>query len=108
MKKYKLDKEDIVELIPPMGGCIATDKITVEGLKVGYMYREESANEADNGWRIFSGTESQAYVDDPNNSGVYAMNTIANYDPAIIPYSHLPVGTELERIEGTNKFSEVE
>ncbi len=108
MKKYKLSKEEIVELIPPMGGCMATDKITVEGLQVGFMYREESINEMDNGWRIFSGTETQEYVDNPDNSSVYEMNTIANYDPAIIPYLHLPVGTELERIEGTNKFRHVE
>jgi len=36
---------------------------------------------------------------------VYAVNTIANYDPAIIPYLDLPYGTELERIEGTDYFN---
>jgi len=53
---------------------------------------------------FFSGTEDQEYVDDPNNIMIYDVNTIANYDEAIIPYLHLPIGTELERIEGTNQF----
>ncbi len=103
-KKFKLKPEDFVDLVPPMGGCIATEKITVEGLKVGYMYREEADEELDCGWRFFSGTESQDYVDDPNNSAIYNVNTIANYDRAIIPYLNLPYGTELERIDGTDKF----
>jgi hypothetical protein len=103
-KKFKLKAGDFVDLIPPMGGCIATGKITIEGLKVGYMYREEADEELDSGWRFFSGTESQEYVDDPNNSAIYNLNTIANYDRAIIPYLNLPYGTELERIDGTDKF----
>lgn len=103
-KPYKLKPEQIKPLIEPMGGCIATDKITVHGELVDYMLREKPAYEADSGWQFFSGTEDQDYVDDPNNSAIYDVNTIANCDPAIIPYLHLPVGTQLERISGTNKF----
>lgn len=83
---------------------MATDKTTVDGLKVIYMYREESDFEHDSGWRFFSGTEDQDYVDDPDNIMIYDVNTIANYDRAIIPYLNLPIGTELERIEGTDEF----
>ncbi|WP_082632280.1 immunity protein Imm33 domain-containing protein [Algoriphagus resistens] len=57
---------------------------------------------------MFSGTETQEYLDNPNNSADYATNTIANYDPAIIPCLEMPAGTELERIVGTNKFEVVE
>ena len=87
-----------------MGACIATDKITVDGLKVGYMYREEPDFKSDSGWRIFSGTEDQVYVDDPSNYEIYDLNTIANYDPSIIPYLELRIGTELERVEHANEF----
>ncbi|MDF7812141.1 DUF2185 domain-containing protein [Hymenobacter sp. YC55] len=87
-----------------MGACIATDKITVDGLPVHFMYREKPLNETDSGWQFFSGTETQAYVDDSSNSAFYAVNTIANYDPAIIPYLNYPVGSELERVEGSNEF----
>lgn len=35
---------------------------------------------------------------------VYDVETIANYDRAIIPYLNLPKGTELERVENSYKF----
>lgn len=50
-KNFFKKKEDIVELLNWEGaeGCIATDRITVDGLPVGYMYREEPLNiEEDN------------------------------------------------------------
>ena len=103
-KNFKLKPEEIKQLITPMGGCLATDKITVDGLAVNYMYREEAHNELDSGWRSFSGTEDQAYVDNPDNTSVYDVNTIANYDQAIIPYLQLPLGAELERVQGTDEF----
>lgn len=108
MKNFKLSTSEIIQLIPPMGGCFATDKITVEGMKVGYMYREEPDNEVDSGWRFFSGTETQEYVDDVENIMVYDVNTIANYDRAIIPYLNAEYGTALERIEGTDEFVLIE
>ena len=104
MKNFKLKAEEILNLILPMGGCMATDKITVDGLKVIYMYREESSFDKDSGWRFFSGTEDQNYVDDPDNTMIYEVNTLANYDRSIIPYLTLPTGTELERIDGTDEF----
>ena len=103
-KNFKLKAEQIVKLIEPMGGCIATDKITVDGELVNYMVREEPDYDMDSGWQFFSGTEDQDYVDDFNNLLIYDVNTIANYDNAIIPYLTLPAGTQLERIPGTNKF----
>lgn len=103
-KNFKLKAEEIIQLITPMGACYATDKITVDGMKVGYMYREEADQDIDSSWRFFSGTEDQAYVDDPNNTMIYDVNTIANYDSSIIPYLDLPPGTELERIGDTDEF----
>jgi len=103
-KEFKLKASEIRKIAPYFGTCMATDKITVEGKKIGYMYREEPDNIQDSGWRFFSGTETQEYVDNPNNMEVYDVNTIANYDKAIIPYLSRPTGTELDRIEGTNDF----
>jgi hypothetical protein len=34
---------------------------------------------------FLSGLESQEYLDEPGNSALYNVNTIANYDPTIIP-----------------------
>ena len=96
-KVFKLSKDQIKPLIEPMGSGVASDKITVDGLSVGYMYREEPDFSADSGWRFFSGTEEQEYVDNPDNLMFYDVNTIANYDPTIIPYLQMAVGTELEK-----------
>ena len=94
-KTFKLQKDQILNLIDSGGGCMATDKITVEGLPIGYMYREEPDFEFDSGWRFFSGTENQEYADNPNNVMIYDINTIANYDRSIIPYLQMPIGSEL-------------
>ncbi|MDP4201726.1 MAG: DUF2185 domain-containing protein [Bacteroidota bacterium] len=104
-KNFKIKAEEIIDIISHMGGCFATDKITVEGMKVGYMYREEPEDEADSGWRFFSGTETQEYVDNSENTMFYDVNTIANYDRAIIPYLESSYGSEFERIGNTEDFS---
>lgn len=103
-KKYKIEGDRIEQLIKPMGGCMASDKITVNGEDVDFMYRVEPDFEHDSGWRFMSGTEDQDYADNPDNWAIYDVNTIANYDPAIIAYLHEPVGAELERVKGTNVF----
>jgi hypothetical protein len=103
-KAFRIPADQIKKLVPPMGGCIATDEITVEGKKVGYMYRQPPDSEADSGWRFFSGEESQEYVDDPANLQVYDVNTICNYDPDIIPYLQEEPGTFLGRVPGQRHF----
>lgn len=103
-KAFKIKGENIKQLIQSIGGCMATDKITVNGELIDFMYREQPDFESDSGWRFLSGTETQDYVDNADNWAIYDTNTIANYDKAIIPYLDLPIGTELERITGTDKF----
>ena len=97
MKQFFLDAEQIKRLIEPMGYCIASDRITVNGGKVGYMYREEGDNPADSGWRFFEGSEDQEYADDPSHFKIYDVNTIANYNMEIIPLLDSPFGSAFER-----------
>jgi hypothetical protein len=107
IKKYAIDAAFIEKLVPHDGGCIATDKITVDGRSVGYMYREETDKKADTGWRFFAGDESQDYISDNNNSSVYSVNTIANYDADIIKYLDTPPPCGFERIPGKEGFFEI-
>jgi hypothetical protein len=100
--------EEFQDIIPTGGTCMASGKITDEGMKVGFMYREDPEDEFDTGWRFYSGTEDDAYVENPNNFMVYDVNTIANYDRSIVPMLKKPIGSEWERIEGTNKFQLLE
>jgi hypothetical protein len=107
-KTFVLQADQIRPLVGYLGWCFATDRITVDGQKVGYMYREEPEDDTDSGWRFLSGTESQEYLDDPENLAIYDVNTIANYDPDIIPFLDAPVGAAFERSEGSGPFVAVE
>ena len=99
MKEFMLKEDQIERLVDLNTVCIASDRITVDGMKVGYMYREEPDNEFDSGWRFFAGDEDEQYTNNPNNFEIYGLNTICNYDQNIIPYLTKPVGTRLDRID---------
>ena len=106
-KRFALPREAMRNLVGPMGGAFATDRITVDGQKIGYMYREKTLREEDSGWRFFAGDEDQAYIDDLRHTEIYAVNTIANYDPDIIPYLDTPAPCAFEKIQGTRKYQRV-
>ncbi len=96
-KQFKLAADKILPIVKGMGGCIASDKITVGGERVAYMVREATEREGDSGWLFTSGTETQAYMDDASNFEVYDVNTIANYDRDIVPFLEAPPGSSYER-----------
>lgn len=107
-KKFRIKAEDIKLLATGRGSCFATDMITVRGKPVGFMYREEPDNEVDSGWRFMCGLEDQAYMDDPDNLAAYDVNTVANYDPTIIPFLDAPAGSVFERTPGAKDFRPVD
>ena len=101
-RDYHVKAEDVKSLLPDWkgaDGCIATNRITVEGYKVGYCYREKPDGDWDSGWRFTAGDESEEYMDDPNNAGIYKLNTICNDDPDIIPLLNTPTPYAFERDE---------
>lgn len=106
-KQFALRADQIKPLVRNRGGCIATDMITVQGLKVGYMYRDDPSNDQDSGWAFTAGRETQAYMDDNGNHGIYDVNTIANYDPDIIPFLDAPAGAAFERDGSSGRFVQV-
>ncbi|MCW3463685.1 DUF2185 domain-containing protein [Chitinophaga nivalis] len=100
--------DEIVHLVPvEMGGGIITNKVSIDGMLIKYLYRETPSNEYDSGWRFFAGNETSEYLNDANNCKAYHLNTIANIDPTIIPYLNMPIGTELERVPDSREFREV-
>src|SRR5438552_3567442 len=101
-KNFAISADQIEPLAHGRAACMATAMITVEGAKVGYMYREESLD--DSGWVFLAGTESQDYLDDPENFEIYDVNTIASYDPGIIPFLDAPAGSAFARNAESGQF----
>lgn len=109
-RNYHVKAEDMKNLLPDWdeaNGCIATNRITVEGCKVGYCYREKPDGDWDSGWRFTAGDESDEYMDDPNNAGIYGLNTICNDDSDIIPLLNSPAPCAFERDEN-GMFKQIE
>ena len=101
-KEFPLKGHEIVPIATGYGGCICSDRITVDGATVGFMYRDEPMYEADSGWCFLAGDEDEAYMDDSKKHGIYDVNTIANYAPGIIAYLDAPTGSRfvLDEEEG--------
>ena len=103
-KHFQLSKEQIKPLVDGYGGCIASDMITVDGYPVRFMYRERPDSETDSGWRFMSGHEDDDYMELASNLAMYDVNTIANYDPSIIPLLHSPEGSAFEKTPESERF----
>ena len=106
-KAYKLTAGEIEPIAEGHGACIASDKITVDGAPVRFMYREPAVHDADSGWRFLSGLESETYMQDASNHAFYDCNTIANFDRTIVPYLDAPVGSVFEKPPGAAGFTRV-
>jgi len=97
MKTFRLRADEIVPIAVGYGACIASDRITVDGMPVGYCYRELPDNDVDSGWRFLAGDESPEYMDDASKHAFYDINTIANYDRSIVLIISEPAPCQFER-----------
>ena len=86
MKNFKKKKDEYIKIKVEKlidwnegngEGCIVSDRITKEGFKVGYMYRENpSEGNPDSGWRFLAGNEDEVYMNDSDNHHVFAQPSI--------------------------------
>ncbi len=106
-KRFRLAAHEIKPVAPGHGSCIASDLVTVQGLPVLFMYREEPSDSFDSGWRFFSGQEDDEYSANSANFAVVDVNTIANYDAAIIELLAEVVGSAFERPSAGQRFQVV-
>jgi len=82
---------------PPIGGLMVSKLITDEGNKPMFMYREKSTRDEDSGWRIFAGYETDEYLENPNNIGIYNPSTILKIDSSIYNLLLKGIGSVYER-----------
>ena len=102
-KEYRLWPSEMKMYLPDWEGptgCFLTDRVAVDGCRVGWCYREEPEEGfPDSGWRFFSGDESEAYIADIRHTGVYDLNTVCNLDPEVIPLLDAPCRSAFVRGE---------
>jgi hypothetical protein len=106
-KRFAKTAGDFKPLACGYGAGFATDRITVDGMRVRFMYREKPDNSIDSGWRFMAGDETDDYMNNAANHGIYDINTIANYDPDIVPHLDAPEGSAFERTDANDHFVEV-
>ena len=94
---FKTPANAILPLAAHRGSAFASDRITVDGVPVGYMYRNHPSDPFSSGWVFLAGDETDAYMNDADFFEIYDVNTIANYDPEIIPLLDSPAGSAFIR-----------
>ena len=81
-----------------MGKEVYATKYLVENRKkVRFMYREKPDRPGDSGWRFFAGVEDHDYANNPNNIGIYSIETILEIDPSIEKHLNSEIGSQFER-----------
>lgn len=102
-KSYRLWPSELRMYLPDWegpNGCFVTDRISVDGRKVGWCYREKPEKDfPDSGWRFFSGDESEEYIADISHTEICDLNSLCNYDPDVIPLLSAPYGSAFVRGE---------
>lgn len=90
---FDYETSEVKPLATGRGGCIASNRATVDGFGVFYMYRSEPINDIDSGWAFLHGSEDDEYMDNSKNHQIFDINTIANINPGVIPHLDAPVGS---------------
>lgn len=93
-KLFRLNADQILQIVPGRGSCIASDEITVVGKAVGYMYREASAD-----WQ----STGRLHVSEPSETKLVPEHSgkIGRHPPGrsgsrskLSPHSRTPASTQ--------------
>ena len=76
--------------------CIVTNDILYESSKIDYLYREESDNENDSGWRFLSNNKNDDYVNNPKNVSCVSLGAVLRQDDSVLDLLEPPIGSAFE------------
>ena len=83
------------QYIPKAGGSMITRSVLDHQTRIRWVFREESINEVDNGWRVFGESDDEAYINQSQNHAIVDFNTLIDFLPALFNVYDMPVGSEL-------------
>lgn len=72
-------------------------EVAREGAPVGFLHRDAPDREQDSGWRAYSGTETQAYLDDADNVVLLPLRDLVAREPDLEPLLAHPPRVAFER-----------
>lgn len=94
--KFKKTEEKETLKTHNLGGCIITKSLDDGTSKLKWIFREESVNPVDNGWRALGDTDTEEYINVPENNLVVDFDRLVEIEPAVLAIYDMPVGTDME------------
>lgn len=88
--------------------CFVTKRVLDGAARVGYLYREPPDKEDDSGWRILAGDETDAYMDDPQNSAYVSLGAVLRQDDSFRDLLDTPAPCAYSRDPETGRFDPTE
>ncbi|WP_394620717.1 DUF2185 domain-containing protein [Lentzea sp. JNUCC 0626] len=79
--------------------AVVSARIVHDGMPVGWLYREEPANDGDSGWRVFASDETPEYADDTSKAALIPVRELIFADGVLEPLFDEQVGAAFERVE---------
>ena len=94
----KLKKKETTEKLMThnLGGCIITRSLLEKKSQLKWIFREQSCNALDNGWRAIGNSDTQEYINIAENNVVVDFDRLVEIEPAVLAIYSLPIGTDLE------------
>ena len=91
--KFKKNSEEKENLkTHGLGGCIITKSLNEGESKLRWIFREDSVNPADNGWRALGDTDTEEYINTLGNNLVVDFDRLVEIEPAVLTIYDMPVG----------------
>ena len=88
--------------------ALVSKRVAKDGWPVRWLYREAADREADSGWRVFAGDETEKYNDDAKNIALMSLQELCERDRRLEDIFQNPVGSAFERANGDEDFYPVE
>lgn len=91
-----------------IGAIFISNKILQEKEYPAWMYREETEKEGDSGWRVFSGTEDDKYLNNPQNFKLISADELIKIDNDIKVNLLAPFGFAFEKKLKTGQWEMID
>ena len=76
------------------GGFIVSKNV-MAGKSIRYTFREKSQMDQLNGWNVYSISDDEEYVNNPNNFEIIGASTMFKLAPVMLEIFKAPYGTDL-------------